>query len=124
MVIDGDVPVDRVHALPDANLGSEMDDAAGAPQSPGQDIRIPYVAHDHIDVTIESLGRGTAAVDLLDEAVDDADAMTMGQTGSRHISADEAGSTCDEDKFCHKGPRSGVSMDDEASPEAFRMRCR
>jgi hypothetical protein len=124
MVVDGYIPVDRIHALPDANLGSEVDNAVDTSQSPGQDIRIPYVAHDHLDLAFESLGRGTAAVDLLDEAVDDADAMATGQTGSRHISADEAGPSCDEDKFCHEGPRSGVSMDDEASPEAFRMRCR
>ncbi len=67
----------------------------------GNCFRVPNVPSDELDRGIET-GRARApAVDLLDEAVEDAHPVAPPKQGGREMAPDEAGSAGDESKFRH-----------------------
>ena len=101
VIVDGDVAVDRIHALADADLGGEVDDLGDALQRAQHRGLVAHVADDHVDLRVEVVGLRLVAVDLLDQAVEHADAMAALQAGPRDVTPDEAGAAGDEDRLCH-----------------------
>jgi hypothetical protein len=105
VVVHRHVAVDGVHALSHAHFGCEMHDLCDAFQGAEQRGLVPHVADDHLHLGIEVIRRGLLAVDLLDQAVQDADAVTAIQAHLRNVTPDEAGSTGNEDNIlAHQAP--------------------
>src|SRR3954447_15033620 len=68
--VNRSVALDRVHRLPHADLGRQMDDAVDVLQRTGDDVLVADVADDEFRVLGKVLWPITIAVDLLDQAVE------------------------------------------------------
>ena len=72
-LVDRGVALDRVHRLADADFGGEMDHAVDTLQRARDDVLVADVADDQLGVVGQVLGPLAVAVNLLDQAVEDAD---------------------------------------------------
>ena len=82
-IVHRDVAFDRVHALPDPDLGREVDDLFDLAQRAAQPVRIADVSPDEFDLGRQPSRPGCAAVDLVDEEVKNTDVVAMLQEAFR-----------------------------------------
>ena len=101
-VVDRRVAVDLVHALPDAHLGGQMEDAIDVGERVADRSRVADVAVPEVH-PLGQVGRrdGIRPVHLLDQGVQDPHLGTVGQQGGRQVTSDEACAAGDEIAFCH-----------------------
>ena len=101
-VVHADVARDRVHALPDADLGGEVDDRIDAAQRAAHGIEVADVALDELGAFAQDVGAGGAGVHLLDERVEQDDSLAPAQERTGHVSTDEACATGNEYPARHR----------------------
>ena len=95
-VVDGDVAVHGVHALADADLGGEVDHLVHAGEGAAHQRFVAHVADHQFHVGIELVRPAAPAMDLLDQAVEDAHVVAFGEQGAGDVAADEAGAAGDQ----------------------------
>jgi hypothetical protein len=81
-----------------------MNDFRGAFQGPQESRFVSHVADDNLNLRIERVSFGLVAVNLLNEAVENADLVTTLQTSSCNVSTNEARTAGDEDCVRHRTP--------------------
>jgi hypothetical protein len=77
-----------------------MDNFVDAVQCLEERRLIADVADDDLDILSKPVGPIDIAVNLLDQAVQDANAMVLVEERLRNVAANESGATCYEDRVC------------------------
>ena len=72
-LVDRSVALDRIHRLPDPDLGGEMDDTVDALQRAGDNVLVADVADDQLGFIGKVVRLFAIAVDLLDQAIEHSD---------------------------------------------------
>ena len=73
-----------------------MDHLVHAGEGAAHQRLVAHVADHQFHVGVELVRPAASAMDLLDQAVEDAHAVAFGEQGARHVAADEAGAAGDQ----------------------------
>ena len=108
-VVGGGVAFHLVHRLADPDLGGEVDDAVHPLQRAGDNVAVAHIAADQLGIRVEQRGAppcslAAIAVDLLDQAVENADTVAAAEQFVGDEAADEAGTAGDQDRLGHRRP--------------------
>ncbi len=95
------VTLDFVHRLADADLGREVNDAVDPLKRSGDRLSVAHVGLDEFG--LKRLRR-RRAVDLADQAVEEADTVPAPQQFGCDVAADEPGPPGNQNMFCHAIP--------------------
>src|SRR4051812_25514272 len=104
-IVAADITLDLVHALADTDLGGEMNDAVDARQGAGEQIGIANIADEKFGLVPDIEFGRRAPMDLLDERIEDANAITASQGFPDHLATDETRAAGDENGLIHGSAR-------------------
>ena len=99
MVIHRDIAIDGIHALANADLGRKVHHAVDALQRPGNRCAIADITDLQFRVGIEPFPCGLPTMDLLDQAIQDADPMSVGEQRAGEVASDETRAASNENTF-------------------------
>ncbi len=104
MVVHRDVAVYGVHALADADLGGEVNDEVHVLQRRRDSVEVADVGADELHLAENRVAWSTPGMDLLDQAVEDANPVAPREQRPRDMAADESRAARDQHPFLHPRP--------------------
>ena len=99
-IVGADIPGDLVHRLADSNLRSQVHDAVDALQCPRDGAGIAHITDDQLSIV--ETRRDATGMHLLDQRIEDSDAIAVPQKFRGDGAADETGTPLSAELSPHR----------------------